>query len=148
MVLFWQPSQDRHSINCSFLGHKAKSHFINSHYSTKPFLTPFPPPSYHAQEASQLNSSRSSWYHPSHWRLDSLCREPIQVAFKIHQGLWHISVITWIPTPPLATINSSDTSGGPGAFPVFISFNAKNTPSLLTQTTGPSTASPSTLWSQ
>ena len=37
MILFLQPSQDKHSINCSFPRYKAKQHFINSLYSTKPF---------------------------------------------------------------------------------------------------------------
>ena len=37
MILFLQPSYDKHCINCSSLMHKAKLHFINSHYSMKPF---------------------------------------------------------------------------------------------------------------
>ena len=45
-------------------------------------------------------------------------------------------------------MNSNDTSDNPGAFPVAILCNACRTFSLPTQTTGPSTASPSTLWSQ
>ena len=38
MILFLHPSQDKRSINCSFLRHKAKLHFIISQYSTKTFL--------------------------------------------------------------------------------------------------------------
>ena len=37
MILFWHPSQDKHNINCSSLRHKAKLHFIHTHYLTKPF---------------------------------------------------------------------------------------------------------------
>ena len=41
-ILLMQPSQDKYSINCSFLGHKTKFHLINSHYSTKSsFKHPF-----------------------------------------------------------------------------------------------------------
>ena len=40
--LFLQPSQDKYNINCSSLRHKAKFHFINRHYSTKPFSNTLP----------------------------------------------------------------------------------------------------------
>ena len=38
MMLLLHPSQDKYSINCSSLRHKAKLHYINRHYSTKHFF--------------------------------------------------------------------------------------------------------------
>ena len=32
MIRFLQPYQNKHSINCSFLRHKTKSHFVNCHF--------------------------------------------------------------------------------------------------------------------
>ena len=38
IILFLQPSLDKHSINSSSLMHNAKLHFISTHYYKKPFL--------------------------------------------------------------------------------------------------------------
>ena len=90
MVLFLDP-QGKYSINCSSLWCRTKLHFIR-HCSVKPFFpSPFPPPSWHAQEASQFNSSCSSWCHPSPCWLEALCLQPIQLAFQAHPGLTYFS---------------------------------------------------------
>ena len=122
------PSQDKHSINCSSLKHRAKLHFIDRHYVMKPL---FQHPFHHLH--SMLKK-----FHSSIAAGVPHVTFPLKIGTTIHKAhsigitspfmaLWHISVITWIPTPPLAAINSNDTSEGPRAFPDFISFNACST---------------------
>ena len=109
MILFLHPSQDIYSINCSSLRHKAKLHFINSHYSTKPlFQRPFP----------HLHSSLIELH-------SSMAVPDITLPLEDRT---HYAYSADIPIPsrtltyfnhhfsPLSAINSSDTSDEPGAF--------------------------------
>ena len=120
MIVFLKPSQNKHSINYSSFRHKTKAHFISNHCFTKPFTTPFLPPSLHAQEISQFCNNCGSWCYPSTWQFGPLYIGPKQLALKIHPEHWDNSAINWVPTFSLAAINSNDTSGNPEALSIVI----------------------------
>ena len=77
---------DKCNTKCFFLKHKPKLHFINSQYSTKPFPTPYPPPSFYVQEASHHCNNCDSLCHYVHRKFGPLYAQPSQLAFSIYLG--------------------------------------------------------------
>ena len=123
MILFLQPTQDKHRINCSSLRHKAKLHLINSHYFTKPIFKHSPPPSFHAQEASRLYNNCNSWYHPYPWKFEPPYLESTELSFQIHYGLSHISQTSLEFLLPASSNQLQFNIWNYWIFPVIILFN-------------------------
>ena len=102
-------SQDKYSINCSSLRHKAKLHFINRHYSMKHFFQhPF---HHHHTMLKKLHTSIAAAV-PDVTRYSAGMKSILDFLIYFNHHLNSYS--------PLVAVNSSDTSEGPTAFPVFI----------------------------